>query len=81
MNPSAAAGVAGDETFRPAEGKELPEDLGALDVLAAADPELLWPLVERRRQSCGCRVTLKAARYAGSRSDISTPTVTRTRRE
>jgi IS5 family transposase len=30
----------------PVEVKELPEDLAALDVLLA-DPELLWPLVER----------------------------------
>src|SRR6185437_677430 len=33
----------------PIEVKELPEDLAALDVLLA-DPELLWPLVERWRQ-------------------------------
>jgi transposase, IS5 family len=32
----------------PVEVKELPEDLAALDVLLA-DPELLWPLVERWR--------------------------------
>ena len=34
-----------DESL-PLEVKELPEDLAALDVLLA-DPELLWPLVER----------------------------------
>lgn len=34
-----------DESL-PVEVKELPEDLAALDVLLA-DPELLWPLVER----------------------------------
>ena len=33
----------------PIEVKELPEDLAALDVLLA-DPEVLWPLVERWRQ-------------------------------
>jgi transposase, IS5 family len=33
----------------PVEVKELPEDLAALDGLLA-DPELLWPLVERWRQ-------------------------------
>jgi len=37
-----------DESL-PLEVKELPEDLAALDVLLA-DPELLWPLVERWRQ-------------------------------
>jgi transposase, IS5 family len=37
-----------DESL-PVEVKELPEDLAALDVLLA-DPELLWPLVERWRQ-------------------------------
>ena len=36
-----------DESL-PFEVKELPEDLAALDVLLA-DPELLWPLVERWR--------------------------------
>jgi transposase, IS5 family len=36
-----------DESL-PVEVKELPEDLAALDVLLA-DPELLWPLVERWR--------------------------------
>ena len=34
------------EESLPVEVKELPEDLAALDVLLA-DPELLWPLVER----------------------------------
>jgi hypothetical protein len=34
-----------DESL-PLEVKELPEDLAALDVLLA-DPEMLWPLVER----------------------------------
>jgi IS5 family transposase len=33
----------------PLEVKQLPEDLSALDVLLA-DPEVLWPLVERWRQ-------------------------------
>jgi len=33
----------------PVEVKELPDDLAALDVLLA-DPELLWPLVERWRE-------------------------------
>ncbi|MGH3849517.1 MAG: transposase, partial [Pseudonocardiaceae bacterium] len=33
----------------PIEVKQLPEDLAALDVLLA-DPEVLWPLVERWRQ-------------------------------
>src|SRR6185437_4165744 len=33
----------------PIEVKELPEDLAALDVLLA-DPEVLWPLVERWRR-------------------------------
>ena len=33
----------------PIEVKELPEDLAALDVLLA-DPELLWPIVERFRR-------------------------------
>jgi IS5 family transposase len=33
----------------PVEVKELPEDLAALDVLLA-DPELVWPLVERWQQ-------------------------------
>jgi hypothetical protein len=33
----------------PVEVKELPEDLAALDGLLA-DPELLWPLVERWRE-------------------------------
>src|SRR5215213_11654148 len=37
-----------DESL-PVEVKELPEDLAALDVLLA-DPELLWPLVERWRR-------------------------------
>jgi IS5 family transposase len=37
-----------DESL-PVEVKELPEDLAALDVLLA-DPELLWPLVERWRE-------------------------------
>jgi transposase, IS5 family len=36
-----------DESL-PIEVKELPEDLAALDVLLA-DPELLWPIVERFR--------------------------------
>ena len=35
----------------PIEVKELPEDLAALDVLLA-DPELLWPFVERWRARC-----------------------------
>src|SRR5580658_4769200 len=33
----------------PIEVKELPQDLAALDVLLA-DPELLWPIVERFRR-------------------------------
>ncbi len=33
----------------PIEVKQLPEDLAALEVLLA-DPEVLWPLVERWRQ-------------------------------
>jgi IS5 family transposase len=37
-----------DESL-PVEVKELPEDLAALDVLLA-DPELVWPLVERWQQ-------------------------------
>jgi transposase, IS5 family len=37
-----------DESL-PVEVKELPEDLAALDLLLA-DPELLWPLVERWQQ-------------------------------
>jgi IS5 family transposase len=37
-----------DESL-PLEVKQLPEDLAALDVLLA-DPEVLWPLVERWRQ-------------------------------
>jgi len=37
-----------DESL-PIEVKELPEDLAALDVLLA-DPELLWPIVERFRR-------------------------------
>src|SRR5215208_3978777 len=37
-----------DESL-PVEVKELPEDLAALEVLLA-DPELLWPLVERWRR-------------------------------